>query len=228
MSLPVIPPGKENDPFYHVPPYNAETQLEPNYFCRARNVKREKYCRAKAGQGTDHLGQGRCKNHGGSVPITHGRYSSVIRDSLGEHLDHLELEEESEQLDILPEARMLRAIGINVVERFNEFVEGILKWNEQEAEEAAADKRRPRFLNVPDIKDVGKVVKDAAEVVNMVHKQRSQNAITLSDFYRLMAAMAEAVDSVIENTFGKTTPRATIEKAVSEIQEKWKKIKLKA
>lgn len=228
MSLPVIPPGKEHDPFYHVPPYDKSVELTPNYFCRARNVKREKYCRAKSGQGTDHLGQGRCKNHGGSVPIKHGRYSGVIRSTLGEHLDHLELEDEAEQLDILPEAQMLRAIALDITERFKEFVDGIMEYNAVEAQEAEGDKRKPKFLNIPDIKDVAKVVKDAAEVVNMVHKQRSSNAITLADFYRLMGAMADVVNTEINANFGKLVSPQILDKATTNIQEKWKKIKLKA
>jgi hypothetical protein len=35
-------------------------------------------CTRSAGHGTDHLGQGRCKFHGGCTPIKHGLYSTVI------------------------------------------------------------------------------------------------------------------------------------------------------
>jgi hypothetical protein len=38
---------------------------EPDYFCQAYNAKRFKYCKARAGSGTDHLGTGRCSIHGG-------------------------------------------------------------------------------------------------------------------------------------------------------------------
>lgn len=41
-------------------------------------------CRNVAGKGTNHLGIGRCKFHGGATPIRHGRYSTVVRESVGE------------------------------------------------------------------------------------------------------------------------------------------------
>jgi hypothetical protein len=40
-------------------------KLESNYYCRAWNVKRQKYCGSRAGFGTNHPGSGRCKLHGG-------------------------------------------------------------------------------------------------------------------------------------------------------------------
>jgi hypothetical protein len=42
-------------------------KLEPNYYCRGWNAKREKYCRHRAGHGTDHNGVGRCSFHGGNI-----------------------------------------------------------------------------------------------------------------------------------------------------------------
>jgi len=35
-------------------------------------------CRRMAGHGTNHLGQGKCKYHGGCSPIKHGLYSTVV------------------------------------------------------------------------------------------------------------------------------------------------------
>ena len=36
-------------------------------------------CARPAGWGTQHLGFGRCKLHGGATPYKHGRYSKVVR-----------------------------------------------------------------------------------------------------------------------------------------------------
>jgi hypothetical protein len=48
-------------------------KLEPNYYCRAWNEKRKKYCRARAGcPGTDHPGEGRCKHHDGGARVAQG------------------------------------------------------------------------------------------------------------------------------------------------------------
>jgi hypothetical protein len=55
------------------PAYDG-TYLAPNYYCRARNTKRQKYCKRRSGAGTAHLGIGRCSNHGGNATVKHGRF----------------------------------------------------------------------------------------------------------------------------------------------------------
>ncbi len=229
----IVPVGMQDHPDFFVPPYDKTVELQPNYFCRARNVKREKYCRARSGQGTDHLGQGRCRNHGGCVPIKHGRYSSVIRNSIGEHLDNLELETPEEQLDIMPEARLLRGITTDTAERWQTFIDGICEWNSIEEAEAAELKKRPRFISVPELKDLATLAKNTAEIVNMIHKQNAQNAIKLADFYRLMAAMAESVNTQIDRSLQRYVSAAVVDQNVIDqlkenIQKDWRSVKLKA
>jgi hypothetical protein len=233
MSYPIIPAGEENSPDFYIPPYDKDVELAPNYFCRARNTKREKYCRARAGQGTTHLGLGRCKNHGGSVPIIHGRYSDVALGTMAEHIEQLELEEEKEKLDVIPEATLLRALTRNAMERFDEFVAAIMAWNAEEDIEAKATKTRPRFIAVPDINHLADLAKKTAEIVNMVHKQRSANAIALSDFYRLMGAMADSVSTQLDKYLARyvnagAIEQDTIDRMTAAIQEDWRTIKLKA
>lgn len=44
---------------------------EPDYHCNGRKIKGGGfvgYCEARAGKGTDHVGEGRCKHHAGSTP----------------------------------------------------------------------------------------------------------------------------------------------------------------
>lgn len=227
-SWSVIPAGQEHNPHYYVPPYDPTVELEPNYFCRARNTKREKYCRAKAGQGTDHLGVGRCRNHGGSTPIKHGRYSDVMRGSIGEHLDRLSLESEKEQLDILPEANLLRSVVLEVGEKWERMMGALMAWNEMEADEAERAKTRPKLVGLPEMKDIAILAKQTAEIVNMVHKQRSSNAITLPDFIRLMTAMAAATNDLIEKYFKGRVPQETMDRFTTDLAKEWQKIKLKA
>lgn len=226
MGVTIIPAGMENDPHYFVPPYDRNVELEPNFFCRARNVKREKYCRARAGQGTDHLGQGRCKNHGGSTPIAHGRYSEVVRGTLGEHLDRLELETEQEKLDILPEAAMLRGLTLDLAERWKEYVDGVIAYNKQESMDAVVEERRPKFISPPNILDLADLVKKSAEIVNMVHKQRSTNAISVKDFQRLMQLMATSVVETAEKYLMRHAGQDRIDTFIKALEEEWRKIKL--
>ncbi|MBU0609035.1 MAG: hypothetical protein KKI08_14205 [Armatimonadetes bacterium] len=45
--------------------------------CGAKN-RSGNPCRQVAGMGTNHLGAGRCKYHGGATPIKHGMYSKIV------------------------------------------------------------------------------------------------------------------------------------------------------
>ncbi len=47
--------------------------------CIARTKKDGSPCRRPAGWGTDHVGEGKCKLHGGASPIKHGLYSKYLR-----------------------------------------------------------------------------------------------------------------------------------------------------
>lgn len=51
-------------------------KIEPDYHCNARTKGRTAYCSNRAGFGTDHPGEGRCKLHGGSSlsGVNHGMY----------------------------------------------------------------------------------------------------------------------------------------------------------
>lgn len=46
-------------------------------------------CKRQAGWGTDHLGEGVCRTHGGATPIKHGLYSKVLRGKARELYDLL-------------------------------------------------------------------------------------------------------------------------------------------
>lgn len=44
--------------------------MEAGYYCNARLPNKPgAYCRHRAGAGTDHIGAGRCKRHGGATPV---------------------------------------------------------------------------------------------------------------------------------------------------------------
>lgn len=46
--------------------------LAPDAYCNARLARGPGYCRATAGQGTNHVGVGRCRIHGGLSPKAEG------------------------------------------------------------------------------------------------------------------------------------------------------------
>jgi len=51
--------------------------------CGAHSRTTNQSCQNLAGKGTDHLGEGRCRYHGGATPAKHGLYSKVTRKRLG-------------------------------------------------------------------------------------------------------------------------------------------------
>jgi hypothetical protein len=102
--------------------------LEPNWYCRGANPRRQKYCRRRAGYLTDHLGHGRCARHGGSVPVKHGRYSTVRLESLRQIAEQMEAD--PDPLNILPELAQARALYVDFLNRYGEYAAALLAWHE--------------------------------------------------------------------------------------------------
>lgn len=222
--------NNDTESIYYIPPTFVGNPIEPNFFCRGWNSKREKYCRARSGAGTDHPGQGRCRVHGGNSAITHGRYSAVARGSLGEHIEELELESEESKLDIMQEAVFIRGLTKNYVERYEEYFQGVIRFNQMEDEEAKAEKRKPMFLRPPSLEEAARLAKDAAEIVDRIHKQRANSAISLKTFFRMMALMSEIVSTqvkALERKLKLNPAQAEIlADTIKAIGEEWQKIKV--
>jgi hypothetical protein len=80
-----------------------------------------KLCTQPAGWGTDHLGQGRCKLHGGCTPgrpLIHGRYSLVHRESLA--AKHALFLGDPAPDDLSHELALTRALLQDYLDRFME------------------------------------------------------------------------------------------------------------
>jgi hypothetical protein len=75
--------------------------------CGAKN-RHGSTCGHEAGWHTDHLGEGRCRLHGGATPIKHGRYSQVTRARLGPALEAIEAD--PDPLNLRPELDLLRGL----------------------------------------------------------------------------------------------------------------------
>jgi hypothetical protein len=153
-------------------PTTFEGKLEPNYYCRAWNEKRQKYCRARAGAKTDHPGVGRCRQHdgGGDAKLKHGRkrrYASVkssrLRQLIAEHAD------DPNPLDLLPELAAARAL-------FEEFLE-----------------RGGEELEPETLAQSIALVDGVSRIVDRIERMRSSNALSLSELERLMFEMLRVV-----------------------------------
>lgn len=96
--------------------------------CGARlRGKPGKVCKHAAGFRTDHPGEGRCYLHGGRSPVKHGRYAMVKRPRIRELLE--QFEQDPDPTNLLPELALLRSLIIDFVERYDEYREGLLRWN---------------------------------------------------------------------------------------------------
>lgn len=113
-----------------VPPQNSPTERQkgappkptepgpPGYYCRARTRGESPACARRAGQGTIHPGEGRCKYHGGLQEgdgrLKHGMYSELAQTEFGEEVAE-QLEKGSSPIDEMEYAGVLLRI---VVEKF--------------------------------------------------------------------------------------------------------------
>lgn len=105
--------------------------IAPNYYCRAWNPRRSKYCRSRAGTGTDHVGDGRCSIHHGNAAVKHGlrrRYQFTTK-PIAELLERHESDETP--LDIRPEIALLRALSEDFIERHSLTSEQLSAWHAQ-------------------------------------------------------------------------------------------------
>lgn len=177
----------------NVVPEKYEGTLEPNFFCRAWNGKRNKYCKQRAGHNTDHPAEGRCSWHDlGSRTKTHGRYGKHVGPALKKHLEEIQTED-GDRTDLTQEVDVFRAICAYLLENWDELIEALLEWNSAEETEAMINERRARPQRIPDIKDLGKMIKDAAELADKIHAQAHRDSIPKRDFFRLQDAMADIV-----------------------------------
>jgi len=106
----------------------AAVASQGNGFCGARAKNSGKPCRRRAGHGTDHPGVGRCRYHGGAVPITSGRYSSIQRPRIQEL--YQQFAADPRLTDISDEIAFVRALLVDFCERYEENRELILAWYE--------------------------------------------------------------------------------------------------
>lgn len=144
-------------------PVEYEGQLQPNYYCRGWNAKRQKYCKNRAGLKTDHLGVGRCAFHAGNTPTKHGRYSTILTLRVSELIAQHGADENP--LDVHPELATARALLQDFIER-------------------TADDQHPAGLA-----EAIKLLERIVRMVDTIERIKAQHAITPADLNRLMVNM---------------------------------------
>lgn len=159
--------------------------------CGAR-TRAGTHCAQKAGWGTDHLGTGRCKLHGGLKKgggdrrLKSGRWSLATSNRLAEYIE--DFEDESDPLNIVPELNLTRALVKDWLERYDELVEAILHWNETRAPE-------DRPARVPDIQEARPLIESISRIAYRIERATSDKYIPRGTFFRIMTAMGRVVES---------------------------------
>lgn len=146
-----------------------------------RSKGKEGTCQRPAGWGTDHVGDGRCKLHGGKSKITHGRYSKITRPRLKELI--AQFEGDPDPLNLLPEVILLRALIQDYVERYDQFTEALLAWHSDWKENRQSEKPQ----QVIDILSAAKFIGQIGTLIERIEKQKQEGTISL-----------EALDRVVE------------------------------
>lgn len=85
-------------------------------------------CQKPAGWGTDHVGQGRCRLHGGLTPVRHGRYSMIQRDSLRELAEQMATD--PDPLNLVDDLIQARALYVDFINRYDTYAAALLAWHE--------------------------------------------------------------------------------------------------
>jgi hypothetical protein len=111
-------------------------KIDANYYCRAWNAKRKKYCRARAGSGTTHPGVNRCHKHGGTVEgdgrhetATHGkhrRYAGMNAPRIQALIEQYRAM--PDPFDVRDDLVVARALMHDWLERYAEFTAALTAW----------------------------------------------------------------------------------------------------
>jgi hypothetical protein len=227
-KLPPTEPLPSDHPEYdYVPPPEVDVgKRPPGKYCMARRKNPEEgevlYCTNVAGKGTDHVGAGRCKYHGGATPVKHGMYSSVTRYSgiggpIGELYEKY-TNSDTDPLDMTPELALTRALIEDYIANYEEFKETLYQWRDAYASHHDTE---PPKLNLPSIHSAHKMVETLSKSVDRVQRRREASAISLKELFRTMAAMGNIVKEAInDDTMNKDDKLRFINKQWSKLVPK--------
>ena len=98
-----------------------------NSICGAQCKSTGKPCQNIAGKGTDHVGEGRCRHHGGATPIQHGLYSKIRRARLGKRM--ADIAGRSDLLRLDQEVAMMKVLLEQLLERDQSRVAALHAWH---------------------------------------------------------------------------------------------------
>jgi len=136
-------------------------------------------CKQKAGWGTDHVGEGKCKLHGGAShgrPIIHGRYAKVFQGKLREKF--IQSYDDPNPLDLLPELAVQRTLLAEFIGRF----EGGIT------------------MSARDMRVINDMANDVVNTATKMVNARNQTALTVAEVKYLQVGIMHLIDEFIPDT----------------------------
>lgn len=154
----------------------------------------EGYCKRPSGDRTDHLGQGRCKWHGGSSPIKTGLYSKVIRSDMAELITLFENQEDP--WDLTSEISTARAFLTKFVNEYDDIVEALLTWWMLYDAETEGNVGKPPIP--PSEKAVIGMLDTISKIVKRSQEIKSDHTVTRKDLFRILGEMGRVVEAEVD------------------------------
>lgn len=151
----------------------------------------EGYCKLPAGSGTDHVGSGRCKLHGGASPIRNGIYSKIEREKLREMVEYFE--NVANPMELTSEIAAARAFLLKFINDYESVVEALLDWHTEWAITNQQPEGPPPRL--PSQQKIIMLLDTISKIVKRQQDMKSENAVTRSDLYRIMMEMGRVVET---------------------------------
>lgn len=223
-----------------------------NYkLCGAKTRSREGTCRNPAGAGTDHVGEGRCKFHGGNAAVKHGRYSKIKRPQIKTLLQ--DFEDDPEPLNLLPEVQLLRALLTDYIDRHGDLTEALLAWRGSygkvfqqkyrewyaEVMELAESGAPPEELPEPpdpmdfagrpsnggaaDITSVARLVDQVGSMVDRIEKHKTSSTFTLSTLSHLLEQVGIELVQTVQEEVKDEALRARI---LQTFERRWSSVRI--
>lgn len=204
-------------------------------WCGARTRPGAKFatCRRPAGWGTPHVGEGKCKLHGGLTPVKSGRYSSVKHERLRTLIE--EQAAHDDPLNTLPELAAARALFVDFIERYDETTAALLAWHAdwQATRRPIPEDLKLAFERVVDeyenrLREDGESTEKELEAVAASRKfiahmrgleqgGKPHTVLDLSDAYRIVGEVTKIAERIEKARAANAVSRADLTRILQEM-----------
>lgn len=179
----------------------AKRPFDEKTMCGAqlRNKERGRLCQQPKGYKTHHPGDGKCWLHGGLTPIKHGLNSLIQHGRLRDLIQKIK-ELDQTTMDLEPEVILMRAMVIDFVNRYDDFVDALMTWYNAIDEKNKAADLPPIPRRYPELEDAAKLIEGTSRIVERMHKVQREGSITLDVFRSVMTQMGMIVAKHVEDS----------------------------